>query len=152
MSKTRSVRSKRGGSTRKRKSSSSSKHNMIRSFIQHSFSLQLTLKMVHWTTKSYAVHKATDKSMAALMPLIDSFVESFLGKHNYELKQNEIKNIAVKQLRTASEFKKYIKENVEYLVSLNEYIRAEEHSDLVSIRDSIVSELNVLNYLLDLEE
>jgi DNA-binding ferritin-like protein len=151
MAKTRSRKQTNQRSTRKHRSTKS-KTPMIREFIQTMFSLQLTLKMVHWATKSYAVHKATDKIMNTISPLIDSFVESFLGKHNYTLKQDEVKDISIKKLSNSAELKKFIKKNNDYLVSLNKYIHAKEHSDLVSIRDSIMSELNVLNYLLDLEK
>lgn len=152
MSKTRSHRQNTRSTRKHRSKNTSSKTPFIREFIQKMFTLQLTLKMVHWATKSYAVHKATDASMTAIMPLIDSFVESFLGKHQYTLKQDEIKNISIKKLSNTNELKKFIKENSAYLVSLNKYIHAKEHSDLVSIRDSILAELNVLGYLLTLEK
>lgn len=137
--------------TRKQKTNKNGK-NMINQFIEKTFTLQMTLKMVHWSTKSYSIHKATDESMLRIMPLIDSFVESFLGKQHYSLKQDALKNVSIKKVTTKKDLDKFVNDNVSYLISLNKYISKEPHSDLVSIRDGIISELNVLKYLLHLEK
>lgn len=148
MAKTHKIKS-HTNKTHKRRNKSS---NMITHFIQKTFTLQMTLKMVHWSTKNYAVHKATDESMQKVLPLIDSFVESFLGKKNYPLKQHALKSVPIHKIKSKQQLNHFIDSNVHYLISLNKYISKEEHSDLVSIRDGIVSELNVLKYLLHLEK
>lgn len=127
----------------------SSKEHMINKFIKNMMSLQMTLKMVHWTTKNYAVHKATDKGIQKILPLIDTFVETFLGKNHFPLKQNAINSIQIKKINNQSDLDNFIKNNVHYLINLNTFISKEEHSDLVSVRDDIVGELNVLKYLLN---
>lgn len=150
-----SKKNTRNNKTIKQKSKSKSKtaHNdMIRKFIEKSFSLKLTLKMVHWTTKVYAIHKITDKGMQKLNPLVDSFVEAFLGKKDYTLKQNTIKNVHIETVRNKEDLVKFINNNISYLISLNKYISNAKHSDLVSIRDDIIGELNVMKYLLNLEK
>lgn len=43
------------------------------------FELQLNIKLYHWTTESYANHKATDKVLENISDLIDSFVEKYMG-------------------------------------------------------------------------
>ena len=39
-----------------------------------------TIKLFHWKTTSYALHKATDDLHGKLSGLVDSFVEVMLGK------------------------------------------------------------------------
>jgi DNA-binding ferritin-like protein len=150
MPKTHKARFNKNNKTHKRNGKTT--NNMIIQFIKKTFGLQMALKMVHWSTRSYSVHKATDESMEKVMPLIDSFVESFLGKKHYSLKQYALKSVPVHKIKTKDQLNRFIDNNVNYLISLNKYISKEEHSDLVSIRDGIVSELNILKYLLHLEK
>lgn len=139
--------------TNKTRKNKTGEKMFIKSFINKMFTLQITLKMVHWTTRSYSIHKATDKSMEKIMPLIDSFVETFLGKYKYgKIKQDLIKSVQVKKINTSSDLHKFINDNVKYLTSLNSYNMNETNDDLMGIRDSILSELNVLRYLLHLEK
>lgn len=155
MAKSRSNRGNSRSKTQKRRNGSAtsrkSESEIIKTFIHKMFSLQLTLKMVHWSTKSFAVHKATDGGIEKVLPLIDSFVETFLGKHKHELKQDVIKSVKVEKITTKNALQKYIKETVDYLYSLNKHMK-ESDDDLASIRDELASELNVLKYLLDLEK
>lgn len=139
--------------TNKTRKNKTSENTFIKSFINNMFTLQITLKMVHWTTRSYSIHKATDESMEKIMPLIDNFVETFLGKYKYgKIKQNLIKSVQVKRINTSSDLHKFINDNVKYLTALNSYNMNETNDDLMGIRDSILSELNVLRYLLHLEK
>ena len=41
------------------------------------------VKIYHWKTRSYAVHKATDELYEKLNEQIDQFVEVLLGKKKY---------------------------------------------------------------------
>ena len=155
MAKTRSNRGSARSKTQKRRSATvtpkKTEAEFIKTFIHKMFSLQLTLKMVHWSTKSYAVHKATDGGIEKVLPLIDSFVETFLGKHEHELKQDAIKSVKIEKMTTKNALQKYIKETTDYLYSLNAHMKSVD-GDLASIRDELASELNVLKYLLDLEK
>ena len=45
------------------------------------FELQMTLKMYHWMTTSYARHKASDDGLATLLSTIDRFVEVYIGQN-----------------------------------------------------------------------
>lgn len=124
-----------------------SKMNFITCFIKNMFSLQLTLKMIHWSTKSYSLHKATDVNIQKLLPLIDEFVEAFLGKNNHKLKQNSITNIKITSINNKKKLNEFINTNIKYLASLDKVVTLPHNSDLASIRDDIIKELNVLMYL-----
>lgn len=125
-----------------------SSHQQIIGFIDTMFSLQATLKMIHWTTTSYAIHKATDKTIQILLPLIDGFVETYLGKHSGALQQHDITHVTIKKIETTTQLQKYLEKVIRKL----DHTMKLKDGDLISIKDDIVSELNVLKYLLDLKE
>lgn len=53
----------------------------IKSVISSFFRLQLTVKMLHWNTKNYNLHKITDKLHQDLLAINDRFVETYLGRN-----------------------------------------------------------------------
>tara|TARA_Y100000780_G_C13691869_1_gene419880 strand:+ start:3738 stop:4199 length:462 start_codon:yes stop_codon:yes gene_type:complete len=153
MAKSKSVRNLKKSSSRNKTMRKNKKINQLKTFIKKMFTLQLTLKMVHWTTKSHSVHKTTDDAMEKLDGLIDSFVETYLGKHTFGLmKQNTVKNISIKNVSSKKDLNKLIGEYVEYLTKFNNIENEDKNPDLLGIRDSILSELNILRYLLHLEK
>ena len=142
------VKSKYGGSNRKTNRKTNN-HSLIKEFISQMFSLQLTLKMVHWSTKSYQIHINTDLNIDKINPLIDSFVESFLGKNTRKhLKQDIIKNIVIHKINNTSDLNNFIHKIICYLSSLDKLLSPFANGDLISIRDEIISQLNILRYLL----
>ena len=56
----------------------------IKSVISSFFRLQLSVKMLHWNTKNYNLHKITDKLHQDLLTITDRFVETYLGKNQEE--------------------------------------------------------------------
>lgn len=107
------------------------------------FELQLNLKMYHWTTESYANHKATDKLLDKLSDLIDSFVEKSMGAFTRPVLksgnsipiQNMTKTKYVKLLKTAQE---YLRGDLEKMISKN--------SELLNLRDEMLAELDQAQY------
>lgn len=53
----------------------------IKSVISSFFRLQLTVKMLHWNTKNYNLHKITDKLHQDLLGINDRIVETYLGRN-----------------------------------------------------------------------
>ena len=47
--------------------------------IRYFLTLHNQVKLFHWTTMSYATHKALDDLHEHLAPLIDRFIESYIG-------------------------------------------------------------------------
>jgi len=103
------------------------------------FELQLNIKMYHWTTESYANHKATDEVLEKLSDLIDSFVEKYMGAFSRPVMkagsvvpiQNMTKTKYVKLLKQAQD---YLRGDLEKIVSKN--------SELLNIRDELLGELD----------
>ena len=49
--------------------------------VKFCFILQLTNKLYHWNTTSFARHKATDDFNSALLDFTDKFVEVYIGRY-----------------------------------------------------------------------
>jgi DNA-binding ferritin-like protein len=138
--------------TRKNKGSNNTKKRMVTYLLQ----MLMTVKLYHWNTLSFSVHKATDGLYGDLNTLIDQFVEVLLGKNSNVSEKNkgEILNINTLHLKTYKDngkFKKEIESYKNYLIGMNTMIKQEGNSDLFNIRDEILAVLNKISYLLTLK-
>lgn len=151
MKNNKSVRRKRNVSsknTRKNNSDIKDKQQIVCYMLQ----MLMTVKLYHWNTISYASHKATDDLYTRLNTLIDQFVEILLGKNNKG--KNIIldtKSLFLKSFKDNKSFEKEIEEYKKYMMNLSEKFNQKENSDLLNIRDEILSELNKISYLLTLK-
>jgi DNA-binding ferritin-like protein len=105
------------------------------------------VKLYHWKTRSYSQHKATDELYGRLNENIDKFVEVLLGKDGSRIDMIE-KNIYLKDYSETSDFKQKIYEYREFLKDLSIYFDNRNDSDLISIRDDILADINQFLYLL----
>ena len=105
------------------------------------------IKLYHWKTHSYAEHKATDDLYDKLNSHIDEFVEVLLGKDQSRVKMVE-RRIDLVDARDTKEVKTRIHEYREFLADMNIYFDVKRDSDLLSIRDDILADLNQFLYLL----
>jgi DNA-binding ferritin-like protein len=146
-------RHKPSNKTRKNKvSSNSGKKQMIAYMLQ----MLMTVKLYHWNTLSFSVHKATDELYGELNTMIDHFVEVLLGKHDNVDERNKQEILTIKTLHLHSykdngKFNHQLERYKKYLVDLNKYFSNSENSDLLSIRDEILATLNKISYLLTLK-
>ena len=112
-------------------------------------SLQEQFRILHWQTKSYARHNAFGSIYSDLDGLIDEFMEVYMGKYGRVEFEGEgtiiLKNTKDLELNT------FIKENLEFLKSLNEELNPSNDSDLLNVRDEIMGKINKLRYLLSLK-
>jgi len=110
---------------------------------------QQQLRIFHWQTESYAQHKALGKAYENLDGLIDSFVETFMGKYE-RLKANE-GNYAFNLINLeGADINNLINEFIIYLDTYENELD-EKDTDLFNIRDEIKGECNTLKYLLTLK-
>lgn len=115
------------------------------------FFLQLRdqIKLYHWQTKVYARHIATDKILEDLEKNIDSFVEIFIGKYGRPRISGKNAAITLQNL-TESGAVRLIKAAIKYLQGgLSKSLKPAD-TDLINIRDEIVSDLGQLLYLFTL--
>ncbi len=63
----------------------------IKSVVNSFFRLQLTVKILHWNTENYDLHKITDKLHQDLLAINDRFVETYIGKYgNQEISLTKV--------------------------------------------------------------
>jgi DNA-binding ferritin-like protein len=112
-------------------------------------SLQIQMKINHWQTKGLARHKAFGKFYDTLGDLIDTFVESAMGKYGRFVLDEESKILQLNNLSDI-EMKGLINTVRESLVMMSEQLDPSD-TDLLNIRDEMLGEVNKLSYLLTLE-
>jgi len=110
------------------------------------------IKIFHWQTKSYAQHVASDKLYKELNENIDRFVEVLLGKTQSKIKELEQKLELYNECVGGTDaIRIRIFEFCEFLQNLDRVFDPKKDSDLFSIRDDILADLNQFLYLLDLK-
>jgi len=114
--------------------------------------IQNQLKVYHWQTKgtgSYGQHKALDATYETFTGLIDEFLEVFMGKYGrikgpFSLELNDFESV--------STINKFIDESIDFLVDeLTDKLDEKKDTDLLNIKDEMLSSLNKLKYLITLE-
>ena len=111
--------------------------------------IQNQFRIFHWQTKSFSKHNAYGGIYDSLDDLIDKFVETCMGKHGRPDFSGGISSVLsdIKELEP-SQFCETI---IEFLIDLNNKYDKSKDSDLLNIRDEMMSEVNKLKYLLTLK-
>ena len=105
------------------------------------------IKLFRWKTQSYAQHKATDALYANLNTNIDKFVEVLIGKSKKRIQMLD-KKINLIDPNNDKEFKTKIYEYREFLINLDKGLNKKRDTDLISIRDDILVDINQFLYLM----
>ena len=108
------------------------------------------VKIFHWKTDVYSIHKATDELYASLNEHIDSFIEVLLGKTGKRIDLTKIKSTPLEDFTLPIQFKKKINTYKKFLINLNNSKKLDKEldSDLFNIRDELLGDLNQFLYLL----
>lgn len=137
--------------TRKNRSNQNFEHTIVIKFLE----ILNTVKLYHWKTFMYATHKATDEFHGKLEGNIDTFVETMLGKGTDKGLPNrvnlmKVKSISLKDFSSVKEFKKEIIDFSKFLTGLNKtpLFKDPSSSDLITIRDEMLKDVNQFLYLL----
>lgn len=120
-------------------------HDVVRDLLQ----MQNQLRIFHWQTKSFAAHKALGSAYEGLDDLIDTFVETALGRKEACLSDGNItlQLFDNKQLDACTAIETY----KAFLSELSCKLNPETDSDLLNIRDEMLGLLNKTCYLLKLQ-
>lgn len=121
------------------------------SIIKVFFHMTTTIKLYHWQTSSYPRHKATCDLLVAILPLIDTFVETYMGRYQRPRFESGFK-MNIQELKDNDDSApSLIKDYIFYLQNdLPKYVESND-TDLLNIRDEIVSNLNKTLYLFTLQ-
>ena len=128
---------------RNKSSNDETRSHIVRVFLE----MLNNVKLYHWKTKSYSQHKATDELYERLNENIDTFVEILLGKDETRIKLLK-KQVDLLDIKTTFEFKSRMYEYREFLTNMNEVFDSKKDSDLLSVRDEILGDINQFLYLL----
>jgi DNA-binding ferritin-like protein len=121
----------------------------LNSNVNFLLSLQTQMKINHWQTKGFARHNAFGGFYDSLSGLIDTFVESAMGKYGRFTLDEETKTIQLSNL-SELDMKGLVNTVRESFVQMSEQLDPSD-TDLLNIRDEMLGELNKLSYLLTLE-
>jgi len=144
MAKTRTLRKRRG--TRKYINNRKKSH-LVKVFLE----LLNLVKLYHWKTRSFSVHKATDELFERLNERIDKFVEILLGKDQSRIKMIESR-IDLIDFHKKRDFEARIFEYRAFLTDLNIYFDKDRDTDLLNIRDEILGDINQFLYLMTFDK
>lgn len=156
-SKSRSKSKTRSKTMTKTKSSSKNEDYvcLIKKIIQPLMEMKHSIKLFHWTTSQYPIHKITDSFLEVLDPLLDKYVEVVLGASKHTMNkniyvetklQNILKNISIQPIQSKKSISSLLDSNVKIL---NTHTNCNTNVELLAIRDEIVSEIQRFKYLLN---
>lgn len=128
------------------------KASAISTFVPTFMTVLNVVKLYHWQTMQYSVHKATDQLYGDLNEKMDDFVEILLGKTQRSVVLPQAPILHLKTHMSNSDFIPVIETFKNYLISLSsdEVLQRPEHTDLLNVRDEILGILNQFLYLLTL--
>jgi hypothetical protein len=111
--------------------------------------IQLQFKFLHWQTFGYAKHKSYGKIYDNLGDLIDSFTESMMGKYGRPEFESEF-SIMFQDIK-AMNVQNFLDGITEFLVGMTDQLDSRYDTDLLNLRDEMLTEINKLKYLLTLK-
>jgi hypothetical protein len=115
-------------------------------FVKFFFTLQNTLKLYHWSTKSYSRHISSDNLFNNIILTSDKFMETFQGKYG---KINVgVEFITNNKVLNDNEIIVFLNEAKIWLQSVvkNNMLNIED-TDLLNIRDDLLGNINQTLYL-----
>lgn len=106
------------------------------------------IKVYHWTTMKYSVHKALDELHANLSSNIDDIIESYIGKSNIQPIKNF--NIQMSANTNANNLIVFLEEEKINIKNIrNKHFK--KCSELQNIIDEMLSSINKTIYLCKLQ-
>jgi hypothetical protein len=110
---------------------------------QFFFKLAVHLKLYHWNTSSYARHIASGTLFDGIVLAMDNFIEVYQGRYGKVFTHVEM-NIDASD---DSQIIKILNEAKTFFSGLTEELNPETDTDLLSIRDDILAQINKTLYL-----
>ena len=130
---------------------SNSKAKIVKSFLE----ILNAIKLYHWKTESYSQHKATDELHEKLSENVDQFVEVLLGKEQtkskYRINMVE-KHMKMMDSNNEADFIQKIHNYRSILIDMNKVLDKKKDTDLLSIRDEMLANINQFLYLLSFDK
>jgi hypothetical protein len=112
--------------------------------------IQNQFKVFHWQTQSYSKHIAYGGIYDSLSDLSDTFMEVYMGKYGRVALEGETDAILLGNIGEVN-IEEFLETICEFLLSFNHSLDSNKDSDLLNIRDEMLSAINQLKYLLTLK-
>jgi hypothetical protein len=113
--------------------------------------LRNQIKLYHWQTHVYARHIATDKILAEIDALIDSYVEIYIGKYGRPKLNSTTGTIHLLNMGDAGAVR-FIRSAIHYMErNLVKHLNKGSDTDLFNLRDELLANMNQLLYLFTLK-
>lgn len=120
------------------------------SIVHFLFHLQNNIKLYHWTTTSFARHKAADELVSAFIDLGDKFMEVYIGKYGRNQLHKRDASIQLQHLDDKNVVK-LLEDGIRFLLNDLPKSLKKEDVDLYNLRDEMVATLNQTKYLFTLQ-
>jgi hypothetical protein len=116
--------------------------------VQFFFSIEHSIKLYHWQTRSFSRHKATDNLVETIHGITDRFMEVYQGKDKYgKLSISNDLNISITVLNDNTAVQ-YLKDIVSALSNFEKNgVIDSSDTDLLNIRDELLAVVNTTIYL-----
>ena len=111
--------------------------------------VQVQFKFMHWQTTGDAKHRAYGDIYDTLGDLIDSFAEAMMG--TYGRPEFESEFLLMFQDLKSLNLQNFMDGITDFLVSITEMLDPKYDTDLLNLRDEMLSSINKLKYLLTLK-
>lgn len=112
------------------------------------FHMQSAIKLYHWQTTIYARHVATNDLLAQILPLIDSFIETYIGRYDRPMFKSGLRFVIDEV--TDDTITELIEYYIKFLRSeIPKYTKSND-TDLLNIRDEMLGLFNKTLYLFTL--
>jgi len=115
----------------------------LNKYLAYFLTLQMTNKLYHWNTTSFARHKATDEFDDIISGFIDKYVEYYIGR--FKFKPNITGLQITPKYLTDTGFIELFKTT---RTVLDEFKL--QSNDILAIKDELLGEVNKMLYLLNL--
>ena len=139
MKNTRNTRNKKNKKTTTYKNKNNKDNEIVLKFL----SLFVTIKLWHWKTNIYSIHKSTDEFLESFLDHTDKFIEVMLGKKQNRIHLGNINKLRFVEINNSKEFKEILHKFSSFIQSL----QLNDRPDLITIRDEIIADVNKLFYL-----
>lgn len=124
------------------------KQEILDDLVQIFFIHSMKLKMLHFQTKKYSIHKSIDKYLDKYNDNFDKFMEIAQGILGKKLQRN---NIKIEFNCYIDDIDKIIQDLDKYIDILNNLNNVFKEQSLLNVRDDIVGNIQQLKYLLKFE-
>lgn len=111
------------------------------------FYVRDNVKVFHWSTTSFAAHKASDDFVTAITEKMDKLIETLQASRSRRIEMAPMSQIEISP-HTELSIVIFLKNYRNWLYDDLTKALLEKETDLISLKDDMISDVNQLLYLL----